>query len=71
MHVYLWICFWIFTALAIIGLVEDIIKGPDIRFGYNMTNGMFWFLVALFCVPFLNIIFALLILWATCKGALK
>lgn len=37
------------------GIVGDIVRGPDHKFGYNYKNPLFWLMCAVWLVPILNL----------------
>lgn len=65
---YLYLCLAILLALIVIGLLEDLFRGPDPKFGYNYKNKMFMCLVFLFSCPVINVILAGLYGWARWKA---
>ena len=56
---YLWICLGIFILGLGIGLIEDVLRGPDHKFGFNVLTSPFesmWlFMVALVACPIVNL----------------
>lgn len=62
---YLYLCLAIFIGLHILGFIEDRLRGPDSRFGYNIQlrfTTFNWVVCVLSC-PIVNLILACIFLW--------
>jgi hypothetical protein len=45
-----------FLICLAIGVYEDLKKGPNYKFGYNMTNSLYWIMLVMLTAPVLNFI---------------
>jgi hypothetical protein len=62
LEIYLIISSTVTIGLIGTGFYEDITRGnPDPKFGYNITNSLFWFVILL-SLPFVNLIVIVLII---------
>jgi hypothetical protein len=56
MIAYLIFCGLLFLTFVGVGIVSDVMSGPDPEDGYCIKDPLFWGITCAFCIPFVNIL---------------